>query len=141
MRQVTHTPFVVCMLATGTISLLAACKFHLTGQRLLVARHQIRMSIGHLKALAEVWLQAERSLSEIQTIAREVLGQQITQQKQMQPNDGLNKLDAEEQASGTMNDLYQNPISDYLPQHSMEGLQAYFDLGDFCADQPWVAEY
>lgn len=129
------------MLATGTISLLAACKFHLTGQRLGIARHQIRMSIGHLKTLAEVWVQAARSLSEIQTIAREVLGQQLTQRQQVEPNEGSDKHIVDKSGPESMSDLCQNPSGDYFAQHSMEGLQAYFDLGDFCTDQNWVAEY
>ena len=99
------------------------------------------MSIGHLKTLAEVWVQAARSLSEIQTIAREVLGQQLTQRQQVEPNEGSDKHIVDKSGPESMSDLCQNPSGDYFAQHSMEGLQAYFDLGDFCTDQNWVAEY
>jgi len=72
-RPYAHTPFVICMLATGTISLLSACKYFLTGQKLAVARHQIKMSLGYIKSLSKVWPQAQTTVQEIQTIAREVL--------------------------------------------------------------------
>ncbi|KAL7811978.1 hypothetical protein V8C26DRAFT_407774 [Trichoderma gracile] len=73
-RPCSHTPFVVCMLTTGTLSLLAACRYTLRGQELAVARDQIRMSIGCHKAMAAVWPQAGSNLHEVQAIAREVLG-------------------------------------------------------------------
>lgn len=128
------------MLATGTISLLAACKFCLTGQRLAVARHQIRVSIGHLKTLAEVWVQAQRSLSEIQTIAREMLGQQTSQRKDVQLLKTSDRPDAHKPAFEAMAGVHQNSASDFFPQSSIEGLHAYFDLSDFCGDQTWVTE-
>ncbi len=69
-----HTPFTVCMVTTGTLPLLSACRFLFSGQRLAVARDQIRLSIGCLKTLGDIWAQGARSVGEIQTIAREVLG-------------------------------------------------------------------
>lgn len=74
-RPFCHTPFVICMMTSGTIPLLAACRFLFASGRLEVARHQIRMSIGCLKAMAEVWPQAAVQVREIQVIAQEVLGQ------------------------------------------------------------------
>ncbi|PNP44383.1 hypothetical protein TGAMA5MH_03989 [Trichoderma gamsii] len=73
-KPCSHTPFVVCMLTTGTLSLLAACRYTLRGQKLAVARDQIRMSIGCHKAMASVWPQAGSNLHEVQAIACEVLG-------------------------------------------------------------------
>ncbi|KAL7808791.1 hypothetical protein V8C44DRAFT_366608 [Trichoderma aethiopicum] len=73
-RPCSHTPFVVCMLTTGTLALLAACRYTLRGPELAVARDQIRMSIGCHKAMAAVWPQAGSNLHEVQAIAREVLG-------------------------------------------------------------------
>lgn len=98
------------------------------------------MSIGHLKTLAEVWVQAQRSLSEIQTIAREMLGQQTSQRKNVQIFDISDKPDAHKPAFEAMVGMYQNSTSDFFPQSSMEGLNAYFDLSDFCGDQTWVGE-
>ncbi|UKZ72531.1 hypothetical protein TrVFT333_000161 [Trichoderma virens FT-333] len=77
-KPCSHTPFVVCMLTTGTLSLLAACRYTLRGQKLAVARDQIRMSIGCHKAMANVWSQAGSNLHEVQAIAREVLGLPMT---------------------------------------------------------------
>lgn len=74
-RPFCHTPFVICMMTSGTIPLLAACRFLFASGRLEIARHQIKMSIGCLKAMAEVWPQAAVQVREIQMIAQEVLGQ------------------------------------------------------------------
>jgi hypothetical protein len=46
----------------------------LEGQALAVARDQIRLTIGCLKAVGEVWPRTARNVKEIQTIARHVLG-------------------------------------------------------------------
>ncbi|KOS17061.1 hypothetical protein ESCO_005882 [Escovopsis weberi] len=72
-RPTSHSPFTVCMLTTGTLSLLAACKFILRGEKLAVARDQIRASIGYHRAMAGMWAQAKTNLGEIQEIARTVL--------------------------------------------------------------------
>ncbi|UNI17034.1 hypothetical protein JDV02_003413 [Purpureocillium takamizusanense] len=69
----THSPFTVCMLTTGTLALLSACKFILQDQKLAIARDQLRLSIGYHKAMAGVWTKAAKNLEEVQTIAREVL--------------------------------------------------------------------
>lgn len=73
-RPFCHTPFVICMMTAGTIPLLSACKFLFTEKRLGIARHQIRMSIGCLKAMAGIWPQAAVHVRQLQTIAQEVLG-------------------------------------------------------------------
>lgn len=73
-RPFCHTPFVICMMTSGTIPLLAACRFLFASGRLEIARHQIKMSIGCLKAMAEVWPQAAVQVRELQMIAQEVLG-------------------------------------------------------------------
>ncbi|KAJ5753696.1 Transcription factor [Penicillium nucicola] len=69
-----HTPFMTCMISEGTLALLAACTFRLVGKDLAIAREQIRMTIGCLKALGEIWPRTARNLREIQTIAHHVLG-------------------------------------------------------------------
>lgn len=136
MRQVTHTPFTVCMIATGTISLLAACKFLLVGQKLAIARHQIRMSIGHLKSFANVWPKAERSLQEIQTIAREVLGRPPSQQNHVRP------VEVASNGDGSISALGSGVTSACgLSPSSMEGLQAYLDFSNLYADLTWPAGY
>ena len=86
-RPFCHTPFVICMMTSGTIPLLAACRFLFASGRLEIARHQIKMSIGCLKAMAEVWPQAAVQVREIQMIAQEVLGQ-ASKESQVLPEVG-----------------------------------------------------
>lgn len=69
-----HSPFVICMVTTGIIPYLSACKFVLSGRKLTLARDQIRLSIGCLKSLADIWPQGSKTVKEIQEIAQEVLG-------------------------------------------------------------------
>lgn len=62
------------MVSEGTLALLSACAFQLSGKELAVARDQIRMTIGCLRDLGELWPRTARNVKEIQTIARHVLG-------------------------------------------------------------------
>ncbi|KAF4832388.1 hypothetical protein CGCTS75_v004555 [Colletotrichum tropicale] len=73
-RPFHHTPFTTCMVSEGTLALLSACNFLLKGKQLAIARDQIRLTIGCLKALGEFWPRTAKNVSEIQTIARHVLG-------------------------------------------------------------------
>ncbi|CAG7566094.1 unnamed protein product [Fusarium equiseti] len=73
-RPFHHTPFTTCMVSEGTLSLLSACKHLLQDKELAIARDQIRLTIGCLKALGEIWTRTARNVKEIQTIARHVLG-------------------------------------------------------------------
>ncbi|KAJ6445164.1 quinate dehydrogenase [Purpureocillium lavendulum] len=90
-----HSPFTVCMLTTGTLSLLAACKFILQNQKLAIARDQIRLSIGYHKAMAGVWTKAAKNVEEVQAIAREVL--------MLSP--GRSRVDATPKATHDMADI------------------------------------
>jgi hypothetical protein len=62
------------MVSEGTLALLSACNFIFRGEELATAREQIRMIIGCLKVLGEVWPRTARNVREIQTIAQHVLG-------------------------------------------------------------------
>jgi hypothetical protein len=62
------------MVSEGTLSLLSACNFLLKDKDLMIARDQIRVAIGCLKVLAEIWPRIARNVREIQTIAQSVLG-------------------------------------------------------------------
>ncbi|KAK8030146.1 hypothetical protein PG993_011437 [Apiospora rasikravindrae] len=68
-----HTPFIVCMVTTGAIPLLSACRTIFSGEKLVVGRNQLRLIIGCLKALAETWPRAARYVREIQELARILL--------------------------------------------------------------------
>jgi hypothetical protein len=61
------------MVSEGTLALLSACAFQLKEQRLAIARDQIRMTIGCLKALGKFWPRTARNVRELQTIALHVL--------------------------------------------------------------------
>ncbi|PMB65371.1 hypothetical protein BM221_008727 [Beauveria bassiana] len=73
-RPFNHTPFCTCMISEGTLALLSACKFLLRGNELAIARDQIRLTIGCLKNLGALWPRVARNVSQIQTIAKHVLG-------------------------------------------------------------------
>ncbi|KAL6916967.1 hypothetical protein FSST1_008462 [Fusarium sambucinum] len=72
-RPFHHTPFATCMVSEGTLSLLSACKYLLRDKELAIARDQIRLTIGCLKSLGEIWTRTAKNVKEIQTIARHVL--------------------------------------------------------------------
>lgn len=123
-KPCSHTPFVVCMLTTGTLSLLAACRYTLRGQKLAVARDQIRMSIGCHKAMAAVWSQARSNLYEVQAIAREVLGLAAGNGKQVKtPVHQIPPSPSPPSISGS--DLHDN---DTLSSFSMDNLPAYWTM-------------
>ncbi|KXJ87592.1 hypothetical protein Micbo1qcDRAFT_236418 [Microdochium bolleyi] len=73
-----HSPFVTCMISTGTVPLLSACvslyKTPEQSHKLSQARNHIRLSIGCMKSFADVWPRGQRNLREVQSIARHVLG-------------------------------------------------------------------
>lgn len=73
-RRFHHTPFTTCMVSEGTLALLSACSALFKGKDLAIARDQIRMTLGCLKVLGEVWPRTARNVREIQTIAQCVLG-------------------------------------------------------------------
>ncbi|KAK7964347.1 hypothetical protein PG988_011321 [Apiospora saccharicola] len=68
-----HTPFIVCMVTTGAIPLLSACRTIFSDEKLAVGRNQLRLIIGCLKALAETWTRAARYVRELQELARILL--------------------------------------------------------------------
>ncbi|KAK8112579.1 hypothetical protein PG984_013105 [Apiospora sp. TS-2023a] len=72
-ERFSHTPFIVCMVTTGAIPLLSACRTIFSDEKLAVGRNQLRLIIGCLKALAETWTRAARYVREIQELARILL--------------------------------------------------------------------
>ncbi|KFX96907.1 hypothetical protein V490_03076 [Pseudogymnoascus sp. VKM F-3557] len=137
-----HTPFTVCMLTTGTISLLSACKFLLQDQKLAVARDQVRMSIGCLKSFAGVWPLAGKSHREVQTIAREMLGLQCQAgnnvrlaEESLADNDGQPRSDPVIVSQESLSDRA-------LSYPSLDTLQTYWDLSDLQTDiSAWFTTY
>lgn len=99
-RPFCHTPFTICMMTAGTIPHLSACKFLFTSERLEVARHQIRMSMGCLKEMATIWPQAAVHVRELQTIAQEVLGLS-SKGSRVEPSIGRGTSDETDSGSST----------------------------------------
>jgi hypothetical protein len=72
-RVLAHTPFTICMVATTTIGHLAACRYIFKDEQLKVARERIRVAMGALEAMAEVWPRGKKVVREVKTVARELL--------------------------------------------------------------------
>lgn len=68
-----HSPFVICMVVVGTLPYLSACAGLLKGSELQLARHHIRLIIGCLKAMGDVWKRGESRTRELQMIGKEIL--------------------------------------------------------------------
>ena len=60
-------------MAVGTLAHLAACKCVLQGDALKIARERIRVVMGYLGCLDDVWPLGKRISREIRFIARELL--------------------------------------------------------------------
>ncbi|KAJ5819856.1 hypothetical protein N7474_005447 [Penicillium riverlandense] len=132
-RQFHHSPFVTCMISEGTLALLSACKFRLKEMKLTIARNQIRMAIGCLNALAELWPRTARNVREIQTIAHHVLGlgsKTVNNNGTPMPSEvpllsggGQRSVGSEAEASGNYTDI---PPS----RDTYEDLCGWYNLGD-----------
>ncbi|ORY10670.1 hypothetical protein BCR34DRAFT_485278 [Clohesyomyces aquaticus] len=72
-RLVTHTPFIICMVANMTIAHLSACRYVFQEPKLFLEREKIRLNMGALKMLGEYWPLGERTYRELGIIAREIL--------------------------------------------------------------------
>lgn len=84
-RPFNHTPFTTCMVSEGTLALLSACNFLLEGKEREIARDQIRLIIGCLASLGELWPRTARNVKEIQFIARHVFGLESKSAKNTTP--------------------------------------------------------
>ncbi|PWY88819.1 hypothetical protein BO94DRAFT_556214 [Aspergillus sclerotioniger CBS 115572] len=131
-----HTPFTTCMISEGTLALLSSCCFLLKGVELTVARAQIRMTIGCLRALGELWPRTARNVREIQTIAHHVLGLESARNHSTPPSSqvgsgggqGTSGLDA-----GAWGDSI-----DIVPSlNSLEDLCGWYNLDNFDTDYHW----
>lgn len=61
------------MVVVGTLPYLSACAGLLQGSELGLARHHIRLIIGCLKAMGDVWKKGESRTRELQMIGKEIL--------------------------------------------------------------------
>lgn len=135
-----HTPFIICMVTESAIPLLSACKFLFTGQKLLVARSQLRLMIGTLKRLAEAWPRAEKNMQELQAIAREVLTQTPREQNATPPGDIPQYGGGVEHVQIPDSWLLENWGDLTIPPASLTSLEAFWDA-DVQTDMPRWFDY
>jgi hypothetical protein len=130
------------MISEGTLALLSACKFRLKELKLTIARNQIRMAIGCLNALAELWPRTARNVREIQTIAHHVLGlgsktvnnngtPVSSEMPLLSGGEGQRTIESEAEASGNYTDIP-------MPRDTYEDLCGWYNLGDLDLSYPFV---
>ncbi|KAK0115461.1 hypothetical protein ONS96_013917 [Cadophora gregata f. sp. sojae] len=67
-----HSPLGICGLTFSTLANLSACAYILTGPEWYRTRDRIRLGLGSLKTMGEVWAMARKSEKETKLIARNV---------------------------------------------------------------------
>lgn len=136
-RKFHHTPFTTCMVSEGTLALLSACNYLFKGKDLATARDQIRMTIGCLQALGEIWPRTARNVREIQTIAHHVLGigPKIAAKSNTPNSSEVPPLFGGQRGLGSEGGSSNS--TDMLPSlDSIEDLCGWYNLGDL-DDLPW----
>ncbi|KFY14410.1 hypothetical protein V492_02632 [Pseudogymnoascus sp. VKM F-4246] len=69
----THSPLAICGLTLLILAQISACRFKLKGAEYKAARDRVRLGLGAIKVLGEVWAIGQVTVGEIQIIARDVL--------------------------------------------------------------------
>lgn len=140
-RPFNHTPFCTCMISEGTLALLSACKFLLRGHELAVARDQIRLTIGCLKNMGDVWPRTSRNLSQIQAIAKHVLGikQHVAAKDAADSAHSATSLSDE---NGSSTDISSSSNSDIFSTiRDFEDICGWYDIGELDSAVPfWPAD-
>jgi hypothetical protein len=72
-----HSPFFTCVITLGAIVHLSACSWLLHGDEGFLAKERIRLGVGALKTLEEVWSVAGCVLMQVKGVAREVFSLQV----------------------------------------------------------------
>ncbi|KAJ5639114.1 uncharacterized protein N7484_006976 [Penicillium longicatenatum] len=132
-----HSPFTTCMVSEGTLALLSACSFLLKGKELAIAREQIRMTIGCLKALAELWPRTARNVRELQTIAHHVLG--LASKVTTQPREGSDFSSSQSQggAFGSETGASSDDFNVVPSLGSIDDLCGWYNIGDLDSNVAW----
>ncbi|KZM26588.1 DNA binding [Ascochyta rabiei] len=68
-----HTPFIICTITLMTIAHLSACRYIFKEPRISLEREKIRLKMGVLKMLGELWPSGKREYHDMGIIAREML--------------------------------------------------------------------
>ncbi|CRG91979.1 hypothetical protein PISL3812_09033 [Talaromyces islandicus] len=136
-----HSPFTTCKVSEGTLALLSACNFLFKGNELAIARDQVRMTIGCLKALGELWPRTAKNVQEIQTIARHVLGLGTSAAK---PDNVLGSSEAPSLSSDQGQPISQSEadtstsdIDLFSSLGSMEDLCGWYSSSELSQDISW----
>ncbi|KAB8247659.1 hypothetical protein BDV35DRAFT_404030 [Aspergillus flavus] len=132
-----HTPFTTCMVSEGTLALLSACSALFKGTQLSTARDQIRMTLGCLKVLGEVWPRIARNVREIQTIAQTVLGIGPVGKNSMTPSSSAGpSFGGGEDGLDLFTRVPSNDTTNSSSLGSIEDLCGWYSLGEL-SDLPW----
>ncbi|RPA99568.1 hypothetical protein L873DRAFT_1789511 [Choiromyces venosus 120613-1] len=78
-----HTPFFTCVITLAAIVHLSACSWLLHGDEGFLAKERIRLGVGALKTLEEVWNVAGCVLMQVKGVAREVFSLQMPEGEQL----------------------------------------------------------
>ncbi|KAG8410403.1 hypothetical protein J3458_017727 [Metarhizium acridum] len=143
-RPFCHSPFTLCMVTTGTIPFLSACKFLFTGAKLSIAREQIRLTIGCLKSLGDVWPQGARTVKEIQAIAREVLslGASGAPRSAILPNNASFGVSSSQRGPLSQSGSRNSSIDDLLFPDTVDSLSSCWDMQNQQIDMNlWFSSY
>ncbi|GAD97242.1 conserved hypothetical protein [Paecilomyces variotii No. 5] len=136
-RRFYHTPFTTCMVSEGILALLSACSALLKGNDLAIARDQIRMALGCLKVLGEVWPRTARNVREIQTIAQCVLGLgQVAPSRSTSGSRELPSFGSDGSLDSTTGGQSTDDNDLSASIGAIEDLCGWYDLGD-PNDLPW----
>lgn len=140
-RPFNHTPFCTCMVSEGTLALLSACKFLLRGHELAIARDQIRLTIGCLKNMGDLWPRTSRNVSQIQAIAKHVLGIEA----RAAPKDASGSAHSATSVSdgnGSSTDITSSSNSDVFSTiRDFDDICGWYDIGEMDSALPfWPAD-
>lgn len=132
------------MVSEGTLALLSACSALLKGKDLAIARDQIRMTLGCLTVLGEVWPRTARNVREIQMIAQCVLGLGQIDSNHSTPGSselwtfGTDRIgmDSTTRTTGSSGGLLTDDINLRDSIGAIQDLCGWYNLGDL-DDLPW----
>lgn len=126
-RPFCHSPFIICMVVVGTLPYFSACTCLLRGSELIVAREQIRVIIGCLKALGDVWKKGRNRVQELQAIGKEIIG--TTEVRSARINETA-------AANEAQNKSHQTPT--LLSFDDSGILSSNIDANEFSQSWPWM---
>jgi hypothetical protein len=130
------------MTSEGTLALLSACKYLLQDKALAIARHQIRLTIGCLKSLGEVWPRTAKNVKEIQTIARYVLetkGRSTTASITPSSSEPTSLMGSGGQTSTQTVDVLEQTGDVFPSLGSLEDICGWFNMSPELNPNAWMA--